>query len=108
MSLDECVSRPLKCLSAKTKMRARNFLHLRARENNARVCVESRRSQGRTRSRPCQRPGHDFPLCFGAALMHLWVSSDCGSVGNTSGLGAQAVHSLGMERKVRRMKSDGK
>lgn len=62
-----------KCLCAKTNMRARHFLRLRARKNNARVGVESRRSQRRRRSGRCQRPRDDFPLCFGPALQQLWA-----------------------------------
>lgn len=92
-----------KCLCAKTNMRARNFLRLRARKNNARVRVESRRSQRRKRSGSCQSPRGDFPLCFGAALQQLWASAKCRSVGNTSGLGARAARGVGMERKVRKM-----
>lgn len=76
-----------KCLCAKTNMRARNFLRLRARKNNARVRVESRRSQRRKRSGSCQRPRRDFPLCFGPALQQLWASAKCRSVGKTRKMG---------------------
>lgn len=53
-----------KCLCAKTNMRARNFLRLRARKNNACVRVESRRSQSLKEERVVPAPSRWFSPLF--------------------------------------------